>query len=247
MNVLQKFKESGQLAESFSANSDGDLIKEAELFSTGTHRGRNYTESDLQALAESFNPEESVPVQLDHSESVKDTVGFLESVSVKGGKLLGKLRIVEEDIKKRVANKLAKKVSISFYTNSTGKPTKLREVSIVAFPQVKTAQMFSEQLPQLNERQQELYEKAKEFQLKMRFRELQAQVEKNKLKLEQAKRELAQEKELTRLAEEKEDKEEYQTYMDKLNGKVVHKFDSKEDEQYYKEYMSSLGIGHRRL
>ncbi|PEV99797.1 hypothetical protein CN425_18690 [Bacillus cereus] len=244
---VNKFRESGHLAESFSANSNGDLIKEAELFSVGTHRGRKYTESDLQALAESFNHEESVPVQLDHSESVKDTVGLLEEVSVKGGKLLGKLRIVEEDIKTRVANKLAKKVSISFYTDSTGKPTKIREVSIVAFPQVKSAQMFSEQLPQLNERQQELYEKAKGFQLKMRFRELQAQVEKNKLKLDQAKKELAQEKELTRLAKEKKDEEEYQAYMDTINGNTVIKFDSKEDEDYYNEYMSSLGLGHRRL
>ncbi|MGI8277447.1 hypothetical protein [Bacillus mycoides] len=231
MNVLQKFKESGQLAESFSANSDGDLIKEAELFSTGTHRGRNYTESDLQALAESFNPEESVPVQLDHSESVKDTVGFLESVSVKGGKLLGKLRIVEEDIKKRVANKLAKKVSISFYTDSTGKPTRLREVSIVAFPQLKGAQMFNEQAT-LSPRKQELYKKAIEFQRKMQQRSrMLAQVEKNKIKLEQARR----------------DEEEYQSYMESLSGKQPAIKMTAEEEKYYKEYVSSLGLGHRRL
>ncbi|MGE7864911.1 hypothetical protein ACQKNO_01325 [Bacillus paramycoides] len=210
---INKFIESGQLTESFSTTSEGDLIKEAELFSVGTHRGRNYTELDLQALAESFNNEESVPVQLDHSTSVRDTVGFLESVSVKCGKLLGKLRIIEEDIKKRVANKLAKKVSISFYADSTGKPIKIREVSIVAFPQVKSAQMFSEK-GKID--RQALYEKAQEFQLQMRFQYLQAQVEQNKLKLKQAKQELAQEKAQAQAFREAREQAEYQAYVDGL-------------------------------
>ncbi|PEC09598.1 hypothetical protein [Bacillus toyonensis] len=228
---IQQFKESGQLVESFLADSQGDLIKDAELFSTGTHRGRNYTESDLQALAESFNHEESVPVQLDHSTSVRDTVGFLESVTVKGNKLMGKLRIVEEDIKKRVANKLAKKVSISFYTDSIGNPTRLREVSIVAFPQLKSAQMFNEQVT-LSSRKQELYKKAIEFQRKMQQRAtMLAQVEKNKIKLEQA----------------RQDEEYYQSYMESINGKQSAIKMTTEDEKYYKEYMSSLGLGHRRL
>ncbi|MFU1885158.1 hypothetical protein [Bacillus wiedmannii] len=224
---IQQFKESGQLVESFSADSQGDLIKDAELFSTGTHRGRNYTESDLQVLAESFNHEESVPVQLDHSSSVRDTVGFLESVTVKGNKLMGKLRIVEEDIKKRVANKLAKKVSISFYTDSIGNPTRLREVSIVAFPKLKDAQMFNEQAT-LSPRKQELYKKAIEFKRKMQQL---AQVEKNKIKLEQA----------------RQDEEYYQSYMESINGKQPAIKMTKGDEQYYEEYMSSLGLGHRRL
>ncbi|WP_242475777.1 hypothetical protein [Bacillus cereus group sp. N6] len=63
--MFKQFKESGHLMENFSANSEGDLIKDAELFSTGVHRGRNYTEEDLHSLANSFNPEENVPLQLD--------------------------------------------------------------------------------------------------------------------------------------------------------------------------------------
>ncbi len=113
----------------------------------GTHRGKTYTRQDLQALANSFNKADNVPVQLDHSESAKDTVGFLESVSVQGGQLLGKLRIIDEKRKGTLVDKgLMKKVSVSFYTDTTGKPTRLREVSLVAFPKVKGAELFSESL-----------------------------------------------------------------------------------------------------
>ncbi|QWG85738.1 hypothetical protein [Bacillus mycoides] len=237
--MFKQFKESGQLIDNFSvSNSDGDLIKDAELFSVGVHRGKPYTVSDLHALANSFNAEENVPLQLDHSTSVRDTAGFLQSVSVVGNKLMGKIRVVDEAIKKKVANKIAKKISISFYTDNQGKPTKIREVSLVAFPQVRTAQMFSEQ-PQLNERQQELYEKAKEFQLQMRFRELQAQVEKNKLKLEQAKQELVQEKAQAQAFREAREEAEYQTYMAKLRGEYTHNFTAEEEAQY-KAYLDSF-------
>ncbi|WP_231559733.1 hypothetical protein [Bacillus sp. UNC322MFChir4.1] len=138
--------EAGVLIESFSVgNPTDDLIKNAELFSAGTHRGRNYTSRDLLALASSFVAEEQIPLQLDHSESVKDTVGYLESVSVVGEKLMGKIRIIEKTVKEKVAEGLAKKLSISFYTDEKGNPQKIREVSLVAFPQVKTAQLFAEE------------------------------------------------------------------------------------------------------
>ncbi|PDY08457.1 hypothetical protein [Bacillus nitratireducens] len=143
---LVKFNHTGELVESFSlADSTGDLIKDAELFYTGNHRGKTYTVDHLQALVNSFDPEDMVPVQLDHSESAKDTVGLLESVSVKGNKLIGKLRIIEDSIKSRVQKGLAKKISVSFYTDEKGNPTRIREVSLVAFPQLKGAQLFHEQ------------------------------------------------------------------------------------------------------
>lgn len=136
------------MIEKFNEGSitGGALEKDAILFMEGTHRGKTYTRQDLQALANSFNKADNVPVQLDHSESAKDTVGFLESVSVQGGQLLGKLRIIDEKVKERVDKGLMKKVSVSFYTDTTGKPTRLREVSLVAFPQVKGAELFSESI-----------------------------------------------------------------------------------------------------
>ncbi|PGC41914.1 hypothetical protein [Bacillus pseudomycoides] len=144
--TIEKFRESGNLIDSFSsADNSADLVKDAELFTVGTHRGRDYTIKDLETLAGSFNKEDMVPIQLDHSESARDTVGFLESVKVVGDKLMGTVRIIEESIKQRVQKGLAKKVSISFYTDSQGNPSKIREVSLVAFPQVKSAQLFREQ------------------------------------------------------------------------------------------------------
>ncbi|MGG0648516.1 hypothetical protein ABE083_16875 [Bacillus mycoides] len=142
--TIEKYNEVGRLTESFSEEGQ-DLLKDAELFSTGKHRGKTYTSNDLHALASSFNKEDMIPIQLDHSQSAKDTVGFLESVKVVGEKLMGTVRIIEDSIKQRVQKGLAKKVSISFYTDEKGNPTRIREVSLVAFPQLKGAQLFHEQ------------------------------------------------------------------------------------------------------
>ncbi|PEL84514.1 hypothetical protein [Bacillus wiedmannii] len=236
--MFKQFKESGHLMENFSANSEGDLIKDAELFSTGVHRGRNYTEEDLHSLANSFTPEENVPLQLDHSESVRDTVGFLEVVSVVGNKLMGKIRVVDEVIKEKIANKTAKKLSVSFYTDSKGNPTKLREVSIVAFPQVKSAQMFSEQ-PQLNDRKQALYEKAREFQIQMKFRELQMKMKATEIKLAQAQQKVAEEKAQVQAFREAREEAEYQSYMANLRGENTIKYTAEQDREY-QEYLDSF-------
>ncbi|MCK2020782.1 hypothetical protein [Peribacillus frigoritolerans] len=133
--------------QSFSEEINGALYKDAELFSVGTHRGVEYTEEDLQVLVDTFFPEDNVPIQLDHSDSAKDTVGFLQEVSLSDGKLFGKLKIIDEEAKKKAKNGLYKKLSISFYLenfNGKAKPYRIREVSLVAFPQVKSAQMFAE-------------------------------------------------------------------------------------------------------
>ncbi|WP_377866426.1 hypothetical protein [Bacillus sp. R86525] len=215
--MIEQFYEDGILLESFSQGApEEDLLKEAELFSTGMHRGRNYTIKDLKRLADSFNAEEKTPLQLDHSSSVRDTVGFLESVSVIGNKLMGKVRIIDDMAKEKITKKLMKKISISFYTEKQGNPDKIREVSLVTFPQVKTAQLFSEQ-PQLDDRKQALYKKAKEFQLQMKFRELQMKME-----------------------------AEYQSYMANLRGENTTKYTADQDREY-EEYLQGLGLRNKGL
>lgn len=144
MASIKNLHYEGKFTEFSEAISGEDLIKEAIMFSTGTHRGKEYTESHLQTLVNNFSIEDEIPVQLDHSESARDTVGYLESASVKDGKLMGKVRIIEEFAKERIAKKLLKKLSVSFYTDQEGNPTRLREVSLVAFPQLKGATLFSE-------------------------------------------------------------------------------------------------------
>lgn len=145
MSGIKNLRYQGKFTEFSEATPEGeDLIKEAIMFSTGTHRGKEYTEEHLNTLVNNFAVEDAIPIQLDHSESARDTVGFLEEASVKDGKLLGKVRIIEEWAKEKVAKKLLNKLSVSFYTDKEGNPTRLREVSLVAFPQVKGAKLFSE-------------------------------------------------------------------------------------------------------
>lgn len=145
MTGIKNLRYEGKFTEFSEAISEGeDLIKEAIMFSTGTHRGKEYTEEHLNTLANNFAAEDAIPIQLDHSESARDTVGFLEDAYVKDGKLLGKVRIIEEWAKNRVAKKLLNKLSVSFYKDKEGNPTRLREVSLVAFPQLKGAKLFSE-------------------------------------------------------------------------------------------------------
>ncbi|EOQ00954.1 hypothetical protein [Bacillus cereus] len=144
MATIKNLHYEGKFTEFSEANPSEDLIKEAIMFSVGTHRGKDYTESHLQTLVDSFSKDDEIPVQLDHSESARDTVGYLEEASVKDGKLMGKVRIIEEFAKERIAKKLLKKLSVSFYTDREGNPTRLREVSLVAFPQLKGATLFSE-------------------------------------------------------------------------------------------------------
>lgn len=222
--MIKQFYEDGILLDSFSQGTpEEDMLKDAELFTTGTHRGRNYTKADLQRLADSFNSEEEIPLQLNHSESVKDTVGFLESVHVAGEKLLGKVRIIDEDTKRRVNKKLAKKVSVSFYADSAGNPQKIREVSLVVFPQVKSAQLFHEHSPLA-----ELSKKVTALQLQvnqqLQFSEtrlLAQRIEQdiNKLTRGFSKREAPKkltEEERTKQAQEEFDKF-YESYISNLN------------------------------
>lgn len=137
----------GRFNETLEDSQDGSMTKEAELFSVGTHRGVEYKDADLDALVDNFSADETVPLQIDHSESALHTVGFLEEVTKKDGKLFGKLEVIDEAVKERINKKLMGKLSISFYLKQTDegpKPYKIREVSLVAFPQVKSARLFSE-------------------------------------------------------------------------------------------------------
>jgi len=135
----------GNFSETVKEN--GKYYKVGIMFSTGTHRGVEYTREDIEQLAREFDPEDFVPVQLDHSESARDTVGFIREAYAEGDNLMGKLEIIDEEAQKRVDKGLMKKLSVSFYLKQiAGKfqPYKIREVSLVAFPQVKGAQLFGE-------------------------------------------------------------------------------------------------------
>lgn len=148
--------EIGRFSESDPIEGD-EYIKEGILIEEGTHRGITFNTEDLEVLAKSFDPENPVPLQLDHSESAKDTAGYLQDVYVKDGKLLGKFKIIDDTVKERITKGLMKKLSLGFYSKKDHqgnvKPSRIREVSIVAFPQVQGATLFKEEEPAKEEDQ----------------------------------------------------------------------------------------------
>ena len=96
---------------------------------------------------------------------------------------------------------------------------------------MKTATLFSEQ-PQLDDRKQALYEKAKEFQLQMKFRELQMKVKAAEIKL-------AEEKAQVQAFREAREEAEYQSYMANLRGENTTKYTAEQDREY-QEYLDSF-------
>ncbi|AGE60701.1 head maturation protease [Bacillus phage Curly] len=163
--------EIGRFSESDPLEGD-EYIKEGILIEEGVHRGITFNTEDLEMLAKSFDPENPVPLQLDHSESAKDTAGYLQDVYVKDGKLLGKFQIIDDTVKERIAKGLMKKLSLGFYSKKDQqgnvKPSRIREVSIVAFPQVQGATLFKqEQEEPAKEEKQEMSKENQELSQEM--------------------------------------------------------------------------------
>ncbi|WP_130067425.1 hypothetical protein [Bacillus albus] len=248
MASIKNLHYEGKFTEFSEAISGEDLIKEAIMFSTGTHRGKEYTESHLQTLVDNFSIEDEIPVQLDHSESARDTVGYLESASVKDGKLMGKVRIIEEFAKERIAKKLLKKLSVSFYTDQEGNPTRLREVSLVAFPQLKGATLFSEngftsELDEL-EQTEEVTPMPEETKLEFaelekayaeKFSEMEAKMAATDAKLQK----FAEEKVSAKVEKFQEAKKTVPAQKESLT-KLLASF-SEEQAEAFEEFMSNMG------
>ncbi len=54
----------------------GLLVKDVPVFRTGTHKGNKYDEKYIdEKILANFKPENNVPVQADHSDSYRDTLG----------------------------------------------------------------------------------------------------------------------------------------------------------------------------
>lgn len=115
------------------------IIKKSRLFYPGTHNGKKFVESDIRKIAESFVTGEFVPLQLDHSDSARDTIGRVLSVFQEGDTLYGHLLFLGKDAVENVRLGKWKKVSIGIKL----KDRKLFEVSITPFPALDNAEIFS--------------------------------------------------------------------------------------------------------
>ena len=134
-------------AETVQFDDSSYIEKDAALFEVCERNGQSYTIDDLESMVKSFKePVDdfnwSVPIQVDHSKSAHDTTGHLRQVWHDGTTLFGKLRFVGKNAVEKVTSGLWKKLSIglSFFKNGL---SKIREVSVSAFPYIETARIFS--------------------------------------------------------------------------------------------------------
>lgn len=120
---------------------DGLLIKEVPVFKTGKHRDVDYTEKYIDnVLINQFETKDNVPVQADHSDSYKDTLGYVKNLVRRGAMLYADMHLLADNAISRWRKGLMKKWSVSLYLDGRG----LREISAVAFPYVKEASILAE-------------------------------------------------------------------------------------------------------
>lgn len=97
---------------------------EIEVFRTGTHTSseghtRTWTEDDLERIANTYNSQTSheAPIVLGHPRDNAPAYGWVESLSVKKGVLLAKLKELSEEFVEWVKAGRYKKRSISLYAD----------------------------------------------------------------------------------------------------------------------------------
>ncbi|NGY84870.1 hypothetical protein F6Y03_30580 [Bacillus megaterium] len=107
-----------------------------------------YTVENLQEMADNFKSlrEENLlepPMKVDHSESARDQIGWIDNLYVEGDSLLADVLFTEEEAMEKVKRGTWKKVSAEIYSNykeqANGKTYGMvfRALSIVSIPQLK--------------------------------------------------------------------------------------------------------------
>lgn len=144
-----KFYISNLPFDSYEENEKGFLMKGIEAFKAGTWRGKTYTVENLQEMANNFKALKEAnllepPMKVDHSESARDQIGWIENLYVEGDSLLADVLFTEEDAMEKVKRGTWKKVSAEIYSNykeeANGKNYGMvfRALSIVSIPQLKS-------------------------------------------------------------------------------------------------------------
>ncbi|MGG1219357.1 hypothetical protein ABE236_18115 [Priestia endophytica] len=135
--------------EAFEELENGYLLKGIEAFKAGTWRGKQYSVENLQEMADNFKAlkEENLlepPMKVDHSESARDQIGWVQSLYVEGDALLADVLFTEKDAMEKVKRGTWKKVSAEIYSNYREESNNrsygmvFRALSIVSIPQLKS-------------------------------------------------------------------------------------------------------------
>lgn len=120
---------------------EGLFIKDLPVFKAGTYRETVYSEDyiDRNFIAQ-FDADEDVPVQADHNPSVFSTLGYVKGLKRKAKVMYADFLLSDENAIARWKKGLLKKFSIGVDILND----KIREISIVAFPYVKSARVHGE-------------------------------------------------------------------------------------------------------
>jgi uncharacterized protein YbjQ (UPF0145 family) len=135
--------------EAYEESEKGFLLKGIEAFKAGTWRGRTYTVENLEEMAANFKSlrDENLlepPMKVDHSESARDQIGWIDNLYVEGDALLADVLFTEKDAMEKVKRGTWKKVSAEIYSNykeeANGRNYGMvfRALSIVSIPQLKS-------------------------------------------------------------------------------------------------------------
>jgi hypothetical protein len=127
--------------------TDG-LVTGIEAFKAGTWRGVKYTPAHLQEMADNFKrlKEDGLlepPMKVDHSESAKDVVGWVQNLYVDGDSLMADVLFTEQEAIEKVRRGTWRKVSSEIYSRykeeANGKDYGMvfRALSIVSIPHLK--------------------------------------------------------------------------------------------------------------
>lgn len=113
------------------------LLREAHLLHPGVFNGHDFTAAELRAFAASFRPEDPPPLQLDHSQKARDTVGYLRAVRLvedEGGpKLRGLVEFLGAEAVTAVREGRWRKLSLGLRVRPR---PEIRELSVTPFPAV---------------------------------------------------------------------------------------------------------------
>lgn len=119
------------------------IIKKARIFYTGTHKGRVYTKEDMKRIVDNFDPAEGIPLQLDHSKSAKDTIGYPRTMELSsdGKEIYSNIEILGKDNVEKVRLGLWKKLSAGLSLKLP--EMKADHVAVTPFPALSSATLFS--------------------------------------------------------------------------------------------------------
>lgn len=192
------------------------IVRSARLFYVGRHKGRNYTKADLAKIVDNFKLHEEIPIQLDHSKSARDTIGFPQKIWLSNGgtEIYGDLEFRGKDNVEKVRLGLWKKLSIGLGISHP--EMKMDHVAVTPFPALEGAEMFDNSEEKKGSEIMDPKEDKKETVDFAQFEAMKAEFSKQQAEFTKQKEQLAtMEAERAKLAEEVQfakDKELIETF-----------------------------------